>query len=133
MSCNVVTRTLLEVLISLNHTWWHYEMMKSQTNYMSLYWCTIALYDVERQLLLQIHNIYFENNSLNIIIFGKFKTHSEIYSCFIYAEVVCVCFVDGCLSFCPFSCGYCVVWYSSIYGFFKWYPQTLLNILFISV
>jgi hypothetical protein len=31
--------------------------------------------------------------------------------------VLCVCFVDRCLSFCPFSFGYCVVCSSSIYGF----------------
>ena len=31
--------------------------------------------------------------------------------------VVCVCFVDRCLSFCTFSFGHRVVCYSSIYGF----------------
>jgi hypothetical protein len=31
--------------------------------------------------------------------------------------VLCVCFVDRCLSFCPFSFGHCVVCPSSIYGF----------------
>jgi hypothetical protein len=31
--------------------------------------------------------------------------------------VLCVCFVDRCLSFCPFSFGHCVVCSSSIYGF----------------
>jgi hypothetical protein len=31
--------------------------------------------------------------------------------------VLCVRFVDRCLSFCPFSFGHCVVWSSSIYGF----------------
>ena len=30
---------------------------------------------------------------------------------------LCVCFVDRCLSFCPFSFGHCVVCPSSIYGF----------------
>ena len=30
--------------------------------------------------------------------------------------VLCVCFVDRCLSFCPFSFGHCVIC-SSIYGF----------------
>ena len=44
--------------------------------------------------------------------------------------VLCVCFVDRCLSFCPFSFGYSVVSPSSIYGF--WLPlryfQTLLSI-----
>ena len=31
--------------------------------------------------------------------------------------VLCVCFVDRYLSFCPFSFGNCVVCSSSIYGF----------------
>jgi len=31
--------------------------------------------------------------------------------------VVCVCFVDRCLSFCNFSFGHCIVCSSSIYGF----------------
>ena len=31
--------------------------------------------------------------------------------------VLCVCFVDRCLSFCTFSFGHCVVCPSSIYGF----------------
>ena len=31
--------------------------------------------------------------------------------------VLYVCFVDRCLSFCPFSFGHCVVCTSSIYGF----------------
>ena len=34
--------------------------------------------------------------------------------------VLCVCFVDRCLSFCTFSFGHCVVCSSSIYGF--WLP-----------
>ena len=41
---------------------------------------------------------------------------------------LCVCFVDHCLSFYPFSSGHCVVCSSSIYGFWLplWYLQTLL-------
>jgi hypothetical protein len=31
--------------------------------------------------------------------------------------VLCVCFVDHCLSLCPFSFGHCVVCLSTIYGF----------------
>jgi hypothetical protein len=31
--------------------------------------------------------------------------------------VLCVCFVDRCLSFCTFSFGHCVVWSSLIYRF----------------
>jgi hypothetical protein len=41
--------------------------------------------------------------------------------------VLCVCFVDRCLSFCPFSFGHCVVCSSSIYGF--WLPLWYLQIL----
>jgi hypothetical protein len=42
--------------------------------------------------------------------------------------VLYVCFEDRCLSFCTFSLGHCVVYSSSIYGFWLplWYPQTLL-------
>ena len=42
--------------------------------------------------------------------------------------VLCVCFVDGCLPFCTFSFGHCVVCSSSIYGFWLplWYLQNLL-------
>ena len=42
--------------------------------------------------------------------------------------VLCVCFVDRCLSFCTFSFGHYVVWSSSINGFWLllWYLQTLL-------
>jgi hypothetical protein len=42
---------------------------------------------------------------------------------------LCVWFVDRCLSFCPFSFGYCVFYPSSIYGFWLplWYLQTLLT------
>jgi hypothetical protein len=32
------------------------------------------------------------------------------------SSVLCVCFVDRCLSFCTFSFGHCVVCFSSIYG-----------------
>jgi len=43
-------------------------------------------------------------------------------------SLVCVCFVDRCLSFCNFSLGHCVVCSSSIYGFWLplWYLQALL-------
>ena len=42
---------------------------------------------------------------------------------------MCICFVDRCLSFCPFSFGHCGVCSSLIYGFWLslWYLQTLLE------
>ena len=45
------------------------------------------------------------------------------------SSVLFVCFVDRCLSFCPFSFGHFVVSFSSIYGFWLpfWYLQTLLS------
>ena len=50
--------------------------------------------------------------------------------------VLCVCFVDRCLSFCPFSFGICDVCSSSIYGFwlplwYLWYAKSneVLNII----
>ena len=41
--------------------------------------------------------------------------------------VLCVCFADRCLPFCPFSFDHCVVCPSSIYEFWSpfWYLQTL--------
>jgi hypothetical protein len=49
--------------------------------------------------------------------------------------VLCVCFVDRGLPFCPFSFGHCVVCSSSIYGFWLpvWYLQPLLanNAVFV--
>jgi hypothetical protein len=44
--------------------------------------------------------------------------------------VLCVCFVDRVLSFCPFSFGHCVFFLSSIYGFSL--PLTHLQILLSS-
>jgi hypothetical protein len=45
--------------------------------------------------------------------------------------VLCVYFVDRCLSFCTFFFGHCVVCFSSIYRFWLplWYLQTLLKLL----
>ena len=47
--------------------------------------------------------------------------------------VVCVCFGDRCLSFCTFPFGYCVICFSSIFGFGLplWYLQTLHTNLLI--
>jgi len=42
--------------------------------------------------------------------------------------VLRVCFVDRCLSFCPFSFGHCVVCSSSVYGFFKLFLGPTLDI-----
>jgi hypothetical protein len=44
--------------------------------------------------------------------------------------VLCVYFVDCCLSFCTFSFGHCVVCSSSIYGF--WWPLLHLQTLLIT-
>ena len=48
--------------------------------------------------------------------------------------VLCVCFVDRCLSFCTFSFGHCVVCSSSNYRFWLplWYLQTLLPTVILS-
>ena len=50
--------------------------------------------------------------------------------CVTQSLVLCVCFVDRCLSFCPFSFGRCVVC-SSIYSLWLpiWYLQILLIFL----
>jgi hypothetical protein len=41
--------------------------------------------------------------------------------------ILCVCFVDRCLSFCPFSFGHFVVCPSSIYGF--WLPFGIFKLI----
>ena len=41
------------------------------------------------------------------------------------SSVLCICFVDGCLSFCPFSFRHLVVCSSSIYGF--WLPLLFIQ------
>ena len=43
--------------------------------------------------------------------------------------VLCVCFVDRCLSFCTVSFGHCVVFFFSIYRLWLslWYLQTLFS------
>jgi hypothetical protein len=43
--------------------------------------------------------------------------------------VLCVCFVDSCLSFCPFSFGNCVVCPSFIYGF--WLHLGIFKLFFL--
>jgi hypothetical protein len=52
-----------------------------------------------------------------------------------WSLVLCVCFVDRCLSICTFSFGHCVVCSSSIYGFWLplWYLQTLLSHFFFII
>ena len=56
---------------------------------------------------------------------------SPVFSggCVTRSLVLCVCFVDRCLSFYPFSFRHFVVCPSSIYGFWLllWYLQTLLT------
>jgi hypothetical protein len=44
--------------------------------------------------------------------------------------VLCVCFIDRCLSFCTFSFGHCIVCSSSIYGLWlpHWYLQSRLDL-----
>ena len=44
-------------------------------------------------------------------------TNSLSMVCVTQSLALCVCFVDRCLSFCPFCFGHCVVCSSSIYGF----------------
>jgi hypothetical protein len=41
--------------------------------------------------------------------------------------VLCVCFVDHCLSFCTFSFGHCVVCFTDS-DYLPWYPQTPVDI-----
>ena len=69
----------------------------------------------------------------NCLPFWRTEVHPQVLVGFVLLTplVVCVCFEDRCLSFCPFSFGHCVVCPSSIYGFWLpiWYIQTLLPYL----
>ena len=64
---------------------------------------------------------------------GLFTLPEHLSSLPVFSEVLSfvlyVCFVDRCLSFCPFTFDHCVVC-PSIYGFWLplWYLQTLLYI-----
>ena len=89
----------------------------------------VFIYHKERKKYIIAGRVY-----LNFII-GDLRHHNKLRGfnwdskSLSYPEfylVLCVCFVDRCLSFCPFSFGHCVVWSSSIYtdsdysfGFFK--------------
>jgi hypothetical protein len=62
-----------------------------------------------------------------IWILALIPTH-HIFKCISFSEVhvtqslvLCVCFVDCCLSFCTISFGHCVVCSSAIYGFWLKY------------
>ena len=74
----------------------------------------------------------YENKKKNNIVEKELLTlpeHMSLYPVFSGVRVtrslvLCVCFVDRCLSFCTFSLGHCVVC-SSIYGF--WLPLLYLQ------
>jgi hypothetical protein len=84
-------------------------------------------------------NTPFSMFKFNIVMSNYLSYIKYIYHCLAYgitffsrvyvtrSLVLCVCFVDRCLSFCAFSFGHCAVC-SSIYGFWlpRWYLQTLL-------
>ena len=64
------------------------------------------------------------DNKIIIVLFQKMSYPEHLSSPSVFngvrvtgSLVLCVCFVDRCLSFCPFSFGHCVVCSSSIYGF----------------
>ena len=53
--------------------------------------------------------------------------------CLTRSLVLCVCLVDRCLSFCPFSFDHCVVYSSAIYGFglpFGIFKHFLFNLIY---
>ena len=79
--------------------------------------CPLTVKTVEQELL-----IFPEHLSLPSVFSGVRVTRSL---------VLCVCFVDRCLSFCTFSFGHYVVCSSSIYWFWLplWYLQTILNVI----
>jgi hypothetical protein len=70
-----------------------------------------------------MHVFHWETLSHNV-----FEYTSRFLEGFVLLDsslVLCVCFVDRCLSFCTFSFSHCVVCSCSIYGF--WYPFVSSN------
>jgi len=59
---------------------------------------------LEEKRQMQLHCIYIIHPGLSGV---------RVTQCL----VLCVCFVDHCLSCCPFSFGHCVVCHYPIYGF----------------
>jgi len=77
----------------------------------------------EKMELVTMYNIH-------VFISNYILTEFTLYCSFVTRSLVlCVCFVDRCLSFCTFSFSHCVFCSSSIYGFWLpfWYLQTLLD------
>ena len=70
-----------------------------------------------------IQSFYFECTRWRL--FQKRVLHTKLTR----SAVLCVCFVDRCLSFCPFSFDHCVVCPSSIYelGIFKLFLLLIYN------
>jgi hypothetical protein len=77
------------------------------------------------------------HNVVDVKWFLRAKSSSPVFSgvCVTRSLVLCVCFVDHCLSFCTFSFCHCVVCSSSIFEF--WLPlcylQTRLTCIYIAV
>ena len=81
-----------------------------------------------RDVSLQSENIIF--NTISIKSFSwlsKIRVFSGLRVT--RSLVLCICFVDRCLSFCTVSFGHCVVFFFSIYGLWLplWYLQTLFS------
>jgi hypothetical protein len=77
---------------------------------------------------MKISIFFFLPMYLRELVFVHFVYFTPDFSgvCVTRSLVLCVCFVDRCLSFCSFSFGHCVVCPSSIYRFWLplWYLQT---------
>jgi hypothetical protein len=66
-----------------------------------------------------------------LFFFDLRSLNTPLVSSYSVSFSLCVCFVDHCLFFCPFSFGHCVVCSSSIYG--VWIPLWYLHIVSVLV
>jgi hypothetical protein len=92
-----------------------------------LFWCTTSDYplDIFKHFLKPIYATFRQLRHITVAYLDDALISVVRVT---RSLVLCVCFVDRCLSFCPVSIGHCVFCSSSNYWFWipLWYLQTLL-------
>ena len=129
--CNVSATSWREQIRCLDDgiPWWWYPFDLDQHAYLDLQSASsLHQQSAYRQVARLGHIILISDQSLHLSLLQVFSGVRVTWSCVTRSLVLCVCFVDRCLSFWTFSFGHCVVCPSSIYGFWLslWYLQTLL-------
>ena len=110
---------------------WKLNQTELDVIYMDTYIC------IYRYTLVIVHLFFYEDFFNALLTLPEHLSSPPVFSvvCVTWSLVLCVCFVDRCLSFCPFSFGHCVVCSFSIYGFWLplWYLQTLSKKIYITL